>query len=216
MTTRLIPAPLALAVLTTARLSAQAPAAATHDDVVQLSEFSVTAGSDTGYVASETMTGSRLPTKIKDLPYNIDVTTSEFLEDFNIIDPGDMVNGGVVTLDQDAGNSYTVRGISATGQLYNGFWQPAGIPVPTALIDRREVLKGPSAGVYGQTAPGGMVNIVPKQPKMTAEQSVNLLAGTYDTREARLYSTGPLGPRTAYLGILSYDERGFIQPFRRD
>src|SRR5205814_1031432 len=105
-----------------ARAQANSPAPAdpvkhpADSEIVSLSEFTVSAGAQTGYVSSETMTGSRLPTKIKDLPYNVEVITSEFLEDFNITDPGDMVNGGVVTLDQDAGNSYLVRGISATGQ----------------------------------------------------------------------------------------------------
>lgn len=192
------------------------PAKPAKDEVVSLAEFTVSGDAQTGYVASETMTGSRLPTKIKDLPYNIEVTTSEFLEDFNITDPSEMVNGGVITLDQDAGNSYTVRGISATGQLYNGFWQPAGIPVPTALIDRREVLKGPSAGVYGQTAPGGMLNIVPKQPKTTREDDLTLVDGNHDTHQARFAATGPLAARTAYLAVLSYDERGFMQPWRED
>ncbi len=209
--------PFAGAALTTLALAATPPRPASPDgEVISLSEFTVSADAQTGYVASETMTGSRLPTKIKDLPYNIEVITSEFLEDFNLTDPGDMINGGVVTLDQDAGNSYTVRGISATGQLYNGFWQPAGIPVPTALIDRREVLKGPSAGVYGQTAPGGMLNIVPKQPRMTRADSLTLVTGSHDTRQARFTSTGPLGAHTAYLGVLSYDERGFLQPWRKD
>ena len=38
------------------------------DDVVRLSEFAVSAEPDRGYVASETLTGSRVRTPIIDLP----------------------------------------------------------------------------------------------------------------------------------------------------
>lgn len=208
----------ALALLAATAAPAQTTVGATEsapprdEEIVKLSEFTVSAGSQSGYIASESMTGSRIPTKIKDLPYNVDIVTSEFLDDYLIVDPSVMLNAGVVTLDQDAGNSYTVRGIPATGQLYNGFWQPSGIPVATALVDRREVLKGPSAGAYGQSAPGGMVNLVPKQPKSTPQQSVQLATGSDDSRQARLTSTGPLTSRTSYLAILEYDQRGFNQP----
>src|SRR5207237_10117418 len=141
---------------------------------------------------------SRLATKIKDLPYNIDVLNAEFMDDFAMQDYSKVVQGGMITSDQDAGGGYVIRGISSGGQLYNGFWQPAGTPVPSALRDRTEILKGPSAGVYGQTSPGGMLNIVPKQPKMKPAHSLRLQYGNYDLFDARAESTGPLSAKTSY------------------
>ncbi len=61
------------------------------DDVVTLSEFSVKADPDRGYAPSETMTGSRVATKIVDLPYTVNVLTSEFLEDFGIFELADNI-----------------------------------------------------------------------------------------------------------------------------
>lgn len=201
------------ALLAPAGLSA---AAAANDDVISLSEFTVRGESQTGYIASESMTGSRMPTKVKDLPFNIDVLTSEFMDDFATQDYSKLYQGGLITSDQDAGGGYVIRGIPSGGQLYNGFWQPAGTPLPSALRDRTEILKGPSAGIYGQTSPGGMINIVPKQPKRTRGDSLRLQYGTKRLFDARAESTGPLGAKTAYLAIANYNERGFEQPWHRD
>jgi iron complex outermembrane receptor protein len=201
-----------------ARLPAQ-PAAApapARDEIVTLSEFTVSADSQAGYLASESATGSRLPTKIKDLPYTIGVITSEFFNDFAIFDNSQIFEGGVITDDQDAGGGYTVRGISNTGQLYNGVWQPAGTPVPNALKDRSEILYGPSAGVYGQTGPGGIINIVSKQPRMTPRQSLRFTLGSYAEHDARFESTGPLSKQTSYLFIANYNERAFNQPWHEN
>lgn len=186
------------------------------DEIVTLSEFSVSADSQAGYLASETATGSRLPTKIKDLPYTIGIITSEFFNDFAIFDNSQIFEGGVVTDDQDAGGGYTVRGISNTGQLYNGFWQPAGTPVPNALKDRVEILNGPSAGVYGQTGPGGIINIVSKQPRAKPRQTFRFTVGSYDEHDVRFESTGPLSKKTSYYFVANYNERAFNQPWHHD
>jgi len=52
----------------------------TEDETVTLSEFSVSSGATHGYVASESMTGTRVATKIADLPFSVNVVTSEFFK----------------------------------------------------------------------------------------------------------------------------------------
>lgn len=208
----LVLASAALLVLASAALRAQP----SQDETVTMSEFDVSASSQEGYAASESMTGSRIPTQIKDLPYNVDVITSQFLQDFDIVDPSQIFLGGVVTQDQDAGNTYTVRGISPTGELVNGFWMPAGIPIPTALDDRIEVIKGPSAGAYGQTAPGGLINLVFKQPTWKFDDEARFTYGNYGWHQATLNSDGLIGSKTAYRVILDYNERSFNQPWHED
>ena len=189
---------------------------AAGDEIISLSEFTVSADAQTGYVASQTMTGSRIPTRVQDLPFNIDVITSDFMDDFATQDYSKIVLGGMLTSDQDGGSGYTIRGISSGGQLYNGFWQPAGTPVPSALRDRTEILKGPSAGVYGQTSPGGMINIVPRQPRTTPSQSVRVQAGNFNLLDVRAESTGPLSAKTSYLAIANTAQRSFGQPWHED
>src|ERR1043165_8595436 len=57
-----------------------------NDDTVQLSAFEVTADKDNGYIASESATGTRVASKIRDLPFLVDVVTSDFMRDFAAFD----------------------------------------------------------------------------------------------------------------------------------
>src|SRR5437868_11660295 len=65
---------------------AQTNSAPKNDEVVQLSEFTVKENTDNSYIASESVTGSRVATKIADLAYPISVITSEFMQDFDVFD----------------------------------------------------------------------------------------------------------------------------------
>jgi outer membrane receptor for ferric coprogen and ferric-rhodotorulic acid len=50
--------------------------------VVTLSPFQVTAESETGYQATNTLDGSRLNTPLRDLPGAISIFTKDFIDDF--------------------------------------------------------------------------------------------------------------------------------------
>ncbi|MBL7405507.1 TonB-dependent receptor plug domain-containing protein, partial [Escherichia coli] len=67
---------------------------------------------------------------------------------------------------------FTIRGV-ATGEYYrNGFPINRGYPNSPDIvsIERIEVLKGPGAALFGRSDPGGLVNLITKQP--TAERFV--------------------------------------------
>ena len=60
---------------------------------------------------------------------------------------------------------FRLRGFVSTNILRNGFRQALGFTTTdVAHIDRIEVLKGPASALYGRFEPGGVVNIVTKQP----------------------------------------------------
>src|SRR5438105_2032291 len=61
-----------------------APAGATDDkEVITLSEFQVDATKDKGYHASNSVSGSRFDTPIKDLPFALQAFTQEFINDIH-------------------------------------------------------------------------------------------------------------------------------------
>src|SRR4051812_5629143 len=101
-----------------ASLSAQSPVRP-KEEVVELSPFTVTAN-NSGYVASESITGSRVATPIKDLPFTVNVITSEFMNDFDFFDiSSDLAYTSSLTGLDTQGN-YNLRGYGATFQLRNG------------------------------------------------------------------------------------------------
>ncbi|WP_423602050.1 TonB-dependent siderophore receptor [Sphingomonas sp. MS122] len=51
-------------------------------------------------------------------------------------------------------------------------------------IERIDIVKGPASVLYGNSTPGGLVNLVSKLPEATAFGRVELQAGNYDTLRA--------------------------------
>ena len=74
---------------------------------------------------------------------------------------------------------FRLRGFVSTNILRNGFRQALGFTTTdVAHIDRIEVLKGPASALYGRFEPGGVINIVTRQPLST-----DRIAGTLTADE---------------------------------
>jgi iron complex outermembrane receptor protein len=174
---------------------------------VELSPFEVHVDENRGYVASETLTGTRVATQIKDLPYSVNVITSEFFEDFAMFQIDDTLTqvGGLTGL--DVGGGFNLRGFVSSSQLRDGFYRQGRYGQTN--IDRVEIIKGPNAGIYGRSSPGGMVNMISKLPKPVDAQKLTVRGGSFDTLQGTLEATGTLGsPKTYYLAIVSQLNRG--------
>ena len=68
-----------------------------QEAAVKLDPFSVSAQSDVGFVAANSLAGGRIATALKDTPVAYSVLTSEFLEAFNINDAGKAADFSVNT-----------------------------------------------------------------------------------------------------------------------
>lgn len=195
--------------------TAPAPAA---EPVVTLTEFSVQASPERGYVASETVTGTRVATKIIDLPYTVNVLTSEYFEDFGMFELADNVTQIGSFTGLDIGGGFTLRGFGSTSQLRDGFYRLGRYGASN--IDALEVIKGSNAAIYGRTSPGGMVNMISKMPKARNYTKLTLSGGDYDTQRAVLEATGPLLAsrlgRTSYILTASQYQRGFDMEYARN
>lgn len=188
------------------------------EEVVELSPFQVTAAENRGYIASETVTGSRVKTKIVDLPYTVNVITSEFFEDFALFELADnLVHVGSFT-GLDIGGGFTLRGFGSTSQLRDGFYRLGRYG--SSNIDSMEIIKGSNAAIYGRTSPGGMVNMISKQPKDREYYKLSLNAGDYGTRRGVFEATGKLFPgllgNTNYILTASEYERDFDMAWARN
>lgn len=67
-------------------------------------------------------------------------------------------------------SEYKIRGFAADHEYYDGLALPYNVVgntkafIDPLLIDRVDILKGPSSVLYGNASPGGLVNIVGKTP----------------------------------------------------
>jgi len=167
------------------------PPASASSEVVNLAAFEVTSTSDTSYLASESTTGTRVATKIADLPFVVNVITSEFLNDFDYFSLAGNLGTTSSLNGVDTEGNYFMRGFPGTFYLWNGFYR-LGL-VDRVTLDRIEVIKGPNAAIYGQTSPAGTINMVTKQPTGTESEDVTFTRGSFDTSRVEGHANTPLG-----------------------
>ncbi|MCA3231614.1 MAG: TonB-dependent siderophore receptor, partial [Cupriavidus sp.] len=117
-------------------------------------------------------------------------------------------------------DNYAIRGFTGSentgaGYLVNGFAANRGYTAPrdTATIDRIEVLKGPSSSLYGSSEPGGVVNVVTRQPQFKPGQTYDLEAGNRDHYRAAADITGALTDNVAGRLIAVADHDGSTRDF---
>jgi len=137
-------------------------------DVIQLDPFDVTSVETDGYLASNSISGTAMNALLKDIPMTINVITSEFLDDAIV---GDLeraldFNSSVTQTTRGQINNengiYSLRGFRNRNVLLDGVM--GGDHLPRYLVDRIEVVKGPNT-LYGQSDPGGLVNMISKRPR---------------------------------------------------
>lgn len=182
---------------------------------VRVSPFDVASHLDRGYRASNAVSGSRFDTPIRELPFAIQAFTETFIDDQKPIGLHDVArySPGVTYRSNDfnEGNAnLAIRGfaVSATPGAVQVLRD--GVHGPSILdftnIARVEVVKGPASFLYGQVAPGGIVNVITKSPQRRFAGTAELRAGSYGQYRAEADLTGPLSPTLFYRVAASYDQ----------
>lgn len=182
---------------------------------VSVSPFDVSSQLDSGYRASNSVSGSRFDSPIRDLPFSIQAFTRSFIEDQKPVNIFDIArySPGVTYRSNDfnEGNAnLAIRGfaVSATPgsvqMLRDGFHGPSIFDFTN--ISRVEVVKGPSSFLYGQVAPGGIVNIITKSPQSKFEATADARYGSYDEYRFDADVTGPVVNTLFYRLATSYDQ----------
>jgi TonB-dependent siderophore receptor len=220
---RLLPVALATHLLGPA-LIAQTPVlpvpAATAGEVVALEPVEVVAF-QRDYAAPVTATGLGFDADLYDTPLTVMSIPVDILTDQQVNNVEDALRNvaGVSKFKQGNGGEekFSIRGFDASQSLYkdgarinNAFNATNIATTETANIERYDVLKGPSAILYGTGEPGGVINYVTKKPRFDRPfASAEIIAGSYDYYRGELDTTGPLdkaGGPFAYRFVTSYED----------
>jgi outer membrane receptor protein involved in Fe transport len=141
----------------------------TDDEIVVMSVFSVSTEKDSGYTATDTLSGSRLSINLLKSPADVSVLTREFMDDIGILDTQDAHRWltsayptNLTTDPRDGGGGSDFRGLLAGPNTRNYF--PYPITVYDYVIERMEAWRGPNAILYGVGPAGGSINLVTKKP----------------------------------------------------
>ncbi|MET0759375.1 MAG: TonB-dependent siderophore receptor [Flavobacterium sp.] len=106
-----------------------------------------------------------------------------------------------------AQESFFSRGydMSANNMFKNGFRFNAGSIPEVSSLEKVEFLKGGSALLYGNVAPGGILNMVTKTPSFKKGGEISMQAGSYAYYKPSIDFYGPLNKHIAYRFTGSYE-----------
>jgi len=156
-------------------------------------------------------TVTRSGIKPMDLPQSLQVVGGEIIQQQQTLRLSDVVknvNGVYVgSARGGAQESFWSRGydMSANNMFKNGFRYNSGSIPEVSSLERVEVLKGSSALLYGNVAPGGILNMVTKSPSFKSGGEVSTQTGSNSFYKPSVDVYGPLGDKLAYRFIGSYE-----------
>ncbi|MFQ4146061.1 TonB-dependent siderophore receptor [Chlorogloeopsis sp. ULAP02] len=197
--------------------------AAQQDEPIEL----VVTGEQDSYNVPNASTATRTNTPLRDIPQSIQVVPQEVLRDQNVIRLEEALRNvpGITTNVSSLyfANLFNIRGFTAdqSNFLRNGLRDRlAGNALATDFsnVERVEVLLGPASVLYGGAAPGGIINVVTKQPLQDPFYAIDATIGNYDFYRGGIDLSGPLNDSRTVLYRLnaSYLDRGSFVDFYED
>jgi len=165
------------------------------------------------------ISAARSGIKVMDLPQSVQIIGSEVIEQQQAIRLSEVIknaNGVYVgSARGGAQESFFSRGydMSANNMFKNGFRYNAGSIPEVSSLEKVEFLKGGSALLYGNVAPGGILNLVTKTPKFTEGGEFSMQIGSYSFYKPSLDIYGPINKSIAYRFTASYENSESFRDF---
>jgi len=127
-------------------------------------------------------------------PTNVQVVPREVMDDQQAITLKDAILNNVssVSVGYSPNDRFIIRGFTVNNIYRNALRAPFATNRETQNLQSIEVLKGPSAMLYGRIEPGGLVNLVTKRPLFAPYFSVQEQAGSFGFTRTTVDATGPL------------------------
>lgn len=160
-------------------------------------------GEDAGYVARNSRSATKTNTPLHETPRSVSVVTEQQMKDRNVQTISDALrySAGIQAGyfgDDNKQDWFILRGFK---QANNGLFQD-GVRVYSSgfyswqvdpyMLERVEVLKGASSVLYGQSTPGGVINLQSKRPTAEVQNEVGVQYGSFDRKQINLDVGGKL------------------------
>lgn len=168
-----------------------------------------------GYRATRGAGATKMDVPVLETPQQVSTIGAAQIRDQAISSVAEAVRYSAGVRPADYGitdDDVSIRGFYLTGTglyrdgmrlIHNGFMtnlEPYG-------LERLEVVHGPASVLYGQSAPGGLINAVTKRPRAGMQREVGLELGSHDRRQATADIGGALNAQGTVLGRLTVLKR---------
>ncbi|WP_285962094.1 TonB-dependent siderophore receptor [Pseudomonas tohonis] len=183
------------------------------DGTLDLAQIDISAASQqsalgpvNGYLAKAASTATKTDTPILETPQSISVVTRDQISDIHAQSLRDALGytAGVIATEADdrLTDTFVLRGFQISGStfrdgmrymsnIYDGTQEPYG-------MERVEVLRGASSVLFGQAAPGGIINVVSKLPTREELHEIKAETGSNDRHQLATDHAGALTDTLSY------------------
>lgn len=204
---------------------AAVPASGTvSDDDIVLPHMNVLAaglesgmGPVQGYIPTRSITAGKADIALLETPQSVSIVTADQIRMQNAesLQQALKYNSSISAMGTDSTTSdgMIIRGFNVTGaspMFLNGSKLArntfSGVSEPYAM-ERIEILKGPASVLYGNAAPGGIINMVSKLPLTESQGELKIQGGSFDRRQVAGDITGSMTED----GRLSYRLTGLLR-----
>lgn len=171
------------------------------------SDFETAWGASSGYVATRTAAGTKTDTSVVETPRSMSVITRQQLDDRQVLNLNDALRYTAGVQSSGYGSDsradwLRVRGFDPT-QFLDGLPLPKGSfanpKVEPWNLERITVLRGPASSVYGQTPPGGMLDMVSRRPQAQSAHQIEAQVGSNEHKQFNFDSTGKIDDEGRFL-----------------
>lgn len=164
-----------------------------------------------GFVASQEISGTKTDSPLIEVPQSITVVPRDQIDARQAQTLGEALRYTAGIRGENYGTDsrtdwFQIRGFNAqdngiflNGLRYNAGY--AGSAFETYGLERYEILRGPTSVLYGQIAPGGLVNMIQRRPTDTRQGEVRLTVGQHNRFQGAGTASGPIDAD----GVWSYN-----------
>lgn len=170
----------------------------------QLQSVEVTGRKKSSYKNDNTFSATKLEMRVIDVPQSISFVTKELIQDQQALRLKDVVKNVAGVNEFSTYDDIVIRGFrnnDSNGRLINGlrgintFWTSPLL----VNIERVEYIKGPASAVFGNSSPGGTINMITKKPLDETRQAIQFTTGSFNTFRTTADFTGAVNDDKSLL-----------------
>tara|TARA_B100001063_G_scaffold178728_1_gene167745 strand:+ start:3277 stop:5547 length:2271 start_codon:yes stop_codon:yes gene_type:complete len=178
------------------------------------------------------VTGTLKDEYVTESPVKVNVLTAKKINSFlpsagtNLTKIIQLVNGAqeVVACGVCYTNSISINGLEGpyTSVLMDGIPMYGNLAsiyglngIPNMVIERLEIVKGPSSTLYGSEAVAGVINIITKDPENQPLISLDIQGTSHNESFINMALTPKIGKTTGYFGV-NWDRKNHYDDFNND
>jgi iron complex outermembrane receptor protein len=176
-----------------------------------------------GYVVRDASTATKTDVPIRQTPASVNVVPRQVMTDQadnSLTEALENVPGVRSNSNELEGYNFKIRGFESLYIYRNNLAIPAGDSNPsgfdTANVERIEVLKGPASVLFGRAEPGGLINIITKEPLDRPRYVVDQQIGSFEHYRTQWDFSSPVAqaPGLAYRVSGAYQTNGSFRKFQ--